>query len=463
MDTDRWRRVKTIVADALDQPARTRSAFLDAACASDAPLRREVESLLASHERAADFIERPAPIPLEALDLARTAEIAAGAQVGPYRLIRSLGSGGMGTVYLAERADEAFDKRVAIKFVGNALAHPHMVDRFLTERRILATLDHPNITRLLDAGATADGNPYVVMEYVEGEPIDVFGRRLPLRARLELFRSLCAAVHYAHQRLIVHRDIKAGNILVDAEGRPKLLDFGIAKLLEADSGLGERTLSVARALTPESASPEQLKDEPITVASDVYSLGVLLYRLLTDRKPFGGAMMTNTELTRAICEVDPPAPSRVARVDRELDWITMMALRKEPARRYGSAQQFGEDIGRYLGGRPVLAAPDTWTYRTRKFVVRRWVGVAAAAAVFVALAAGAAATYYQARRAERRFDDVRRMANTMMFEIHDTIESLPGSTAARKLVIDRARQYLDSLAADTGDDDALIEELATAY
>ncbi len=464
-----WSKVKEIVADALGRPAAERAAFVAAACGDSDQLRREVESLLAAHEAARGFIEQPVDVPTAALGelgQAQADRIPPGAAIGPYRIVRALGAGGMGAVYLAERADEAFQRQVAIKVVAGALARPDLVDRFLTERRILAALDHPHIARLLDAGATPDGQPYVVMEYVDGEPIDQYCKSRPVAARLALMRQVADAVHYAHQRLVIHRDIKASNILVNRDGQPKLLDFGIAKLLEAELS-GERTDTVARALTPESASPEQLQNLPVTVASDVYSLGVLMYRLVAERKPFDQSTSSPSELVRAICEVDPPPPSQAsgaaARVAPEIDWITMMALRKEPSRRYGSAQQLGEDIGRYLEGRPVIAAPDSWSYRASKFVRRRWAAVAAVAAVIVALAAGAATTYYQARRAERRFDDVRKLANSVVGEIYDAIADLPGSTAPRQLLVKKSLEYLDSLATESAGDVSLQRELAAAY
>ena len=464
-----WSKVKEIVADALGRPAVERPAFVAAACGGSLRLRQEVESLIAAHDAAPGFIEQPADVPTAAfgeLGGPDADRIQPGATIGPYRIISVLGTGGMGAVYLAERADEAFQRQVAIKVVAGALARPDLVDRFLTERRILAALDHPHIARLLDAGATPDGLPYVVMEYVDGEPIDLYCKSRPVASRLALLRQLADAVHYAHQHLVIHRDIKASNVLVNREGQPKLLDFGIAKLLEAELS-GERTDTVARALTPESASPEQLQNLPVTVASDVYSLGVLLYRLVAERKPFDQAASSPSDLVRAICEVDPPPPSQVAasgtRLAPEIDWITMMALRKEPSRRYGSAQQLGEDIGRHLDGRPVIAAPDSWAYRTSKFVRRRWAMVAATAAVIVALGAGAATTYYQARRAERRFNDVRKLANSVVGEIYDAIADLPGSTAPRQLLVRKSLEYLDSLAAESSDDVSLQRELAGAY
>jgi serine/threonine protein kinase len=466
-----WSKVKEIVADALGRPAAERAAFVAAACGGSDGLRQEVESLIAAHDAAAGFIEQPADVPTAALgELGRSEadRIRPGAAIGPYRILRVLGTGGMGAVYLAERADEAFQRQVAIRVVAGALARPDLVERFLTERRILAALDHPHIARLLDAGATSDGLPYVVMEYVDGEPIDQYCKGRPVATRLALLRQVADAVHYAHQRLVIHRDIKASNILVNRDGQPKLLDFGIAKLLEAELGGGERTDTVARALTPESASPEQLQNLPVTVASDVYSLGVLLYRLVAERKPFDQATSSPSDLVRAICEVDPPPPSQASapgapRLAPEIDWITMMALRKEPSRRYGSAQHLGEDIGRYLEGRPGIAAPDSWAYRTSKFVRRRWAMVAATAAVIVALAAGAATTYYQARRAERRFNDVRKLANSVVGEIYDAIADLPGSTAPRQLLVKKSLEYLDSLAAESSGDVSLQRELAGAY
>jgi serine/threonine protein kinase len=467
-DHARWMRVKDIVADALARPSAERAQVLDDACDGDDALRREVESLLSAHDAAPDFIEQPAVVPAEALaQLGQPAAIAAGVHIGPYRIVRVLGAGGMGTVYLADRADEAFHRQVAIKVVSGTAARPEFVERFLTERRILAALDHPHIARLLDAGATGDGQPYIVMEYVDGEPIDTYSRGRSLAERLALFRQVCLAVHYAHQRLVIHRDIKAGNILVNREGAPKLLDFGIARLLEPALE-GGRTETAPQALTPESASPEQLRAEPVTVASDVYSLGVLLYRLLAERKPFDQGTSSPAELVRSICEEEPPPPSRAAapgapRLDPELDWITMMALRKEPSRRYGSAQQFAEDISRYLDGRPVIAAPDSWAYRVRKFARRRWGTVAATAALIVALVIGAATTYYQARRAERRFNDVRKLAGSVVGEIYDAIADLPGSTRPRELLVRRALEYLDSLAGEASSDVTLQRELAAAY
>jgi eukaryotic-like serine/threonine-protein kinase len=480
----RWARAKEITAAALDGPSAERTAFVAAACAADALLMMEVESLLGAHDRAGRFMEAPAILaPGAAHIVAGAAEeaaasAAAGRRLGPYRILRELGHGGMGVVYLAERADAEYEKRVAIKVVrGAGLAGEILIDRFRAERSILAALDHPNIARLLDGGTTDDGLPYLVMEHVDGVPLDEHARATGLRPRdrLRLFRQVCAAVQYAHQRLVIHRDLKPRNILVTAEGTPKLLDFGIAKLLEPGPA-AEQTVTGLRALSLEAASPEQVRGEPLAVTSDVYALGVLLFGLLSGRHPYGAEHRGETERMRAICEEDPPPPSAVAaEEDRrelrgELDWIVLKAMRKEPDRRYGSVEQLADDVGRYLDGRPVAAAPDSWTYRARKFALRNRAPVAATALIVLSLAAGVAATLWQARRAEenraraeRGFSDARRLASSVMGELHDAIEALPGATAARSLLLKRACEHLDALAADAPEDAALAEEVATAY
>ena len=467
-----WSRIKHIAGEALDLPAAERDAFVHAATAGDPELHGDVASLVAAAVAAADLYETPAialPAGAAAIERAMTpVQIAAGARVGAYRIVRELGHGGMGSVWLAERADGEFDQQVAIKFVGGRMAPGALVERFRQERRILAGLEHPHIARLIDGGATDDGWPYVVMEYVDGVPIDEFceAHRLSTRERLAPFRDGCAAVHYAHQRLIVHRDIKATNILVTADGTAKLLDFGIATLLEPGLTAEARAQTMLRALTPDSASPEQFRSEPITVAADVYSLGVLLYRLLTGRSPYGNAPLSDLALLRAICEQEPAAPG----IDRDLDLIVLKALRKEPQRRYGSAAELSDDLGRYLEGRPVIAAPDSRAYRVRKFVGRHLVATVTAAAAIVAVLMGAGIAWQQARiasaaraRAEQRFDDVRKLSNEFLFEFHDAIQDLPGSLPARQLVVKRAAEYLDALAAEAQDNVPLQRELASAY
>ena len=468
-----WPEAKAIVAEALERSASERARFVEERCASRPDMRKEVESLLEAHLRAGDFIEQPfvpSAFPNEAGSTEDVQTFRPGTQIGSYRLLKEIGRGGMGTVYLAERADSTFEKHVAIKIVAGHVAAPDLIRRFLEERRILATLDHPNIAHVLDAGATSDGLPYVVMEYVDGTTIDVHcrERQLPIRRRVELFRQVCDAVHHAHQRLIVHRDIKAANIIVTADGVPKLLDFGIAKLLEEGR---VRTDTAIRAFTPESASPEQMRSEPVTVTSDVYSLGALLYRLLTDQKVFDFSSASDTEIFRTICEREPVPPSQAAvgsarhgeRVSRDLDWITLKALRKEPDRRYVSVAQLSDDCERYLNGEAVLAAPDTFGYRTSKLLRRHWMGASATAAIVLILAATGTAIWYQQQRAERRFNDVRQLANTVVGELYDAIAEVPGSTSARQLLVTRALGYLDNLSREAGNDTSLKVDLADAY
>ncbi len=359
----------------------------------------------------------------------------AGDRIGQYRVLRTLGVGGMGEVFLAERADAEFEQLVAIKVVYGGSVARAVQSRLKIERQILAQLDHPNIAHLLDGGSLPDGTAYLVMEYIDGLPIDVFcdSHCLDVAARLELFQSVCAAVHYAHQNLIVHRDLKPSNILVTAAGVPKLLDFGIAKLLD-ERQAGHHTLAVTHAdirlMTPDHASPEQVRGQAITTSSDVYVLGVLLYKLLTGTSPFVIPTMRLTDIERAICEKDPPLPSHAVDTDDtaetrgivearsttakrlrralggDLDNIVLMAMRKEPERRYGSSQQMADDIQRYLDGKPVIAHRDTLSYRTAKFVRRHWFTVTAAAGVVFLILAFAMTTYMQSLRIAAERDRV---------------------------------------------------------
>jgi len=494
--TARWMRLKALFSQAIELAPEVRQNWMDGACAGDPALRAELDALIVAHGRADTFLETLALNSREAAEavLHATSRVAAreGAppRLGAYRILRELDRGGMGVVYLAARDDESFEKLVAIKVVPGDLIHPEVQQRFHGERRILATLDHPNIAHLLDAGATDTGVPYVVMEYVEGEPITVYcaARRLPVRERLKLFCVVAEAVQYSHQRLVIHRDIKPRNILVTRDGVPKLLDFGIAKLVQPSPLEDDRTRTAFRALTPESASPEQIRGEPVTVATDVYSLGVLLYRLLTDRSPYRGDMTTDAGMVQAVCHEEPVRPSdclagdtgRAAGatpfpIDRrelagDLDWIVLKALRKEPARRYGSVEQFAQDIQRHLSHRPILAAPDAWTYRARKFLTRHRVGVAAAATVLAATLTATAVSVRQARVAQRqreaaqqRFDMVRKLARAVVFDFNDALESVPGATAGRKLIIGTAIEYLNALSGDELGDVGLMHEVAAAY
>ena len=501
MTPERWAQIKQAMQAALDLPEANRRAFLESACAGDAALRAEVESLLAAHNQASGFLDVAASPP-EPPD---PGYLAAGTRLGPYVLVQSIGEGGMGMVYQALRED--ISKLVAIKVVKRGIESEFLLSRFANERQILAHFDHPYITKFLDSGLTGDGRPYFVMEFVAGQQIDVYcdDRHLGTRPRLELFLKVCAGVEYAHRNLVVHRDLKPRNILVTPEGDPKLLDFGIAKILEEDpvTGTLHATVTVLRMMTPAYASPEQARGEPVSTSSDVYSLGVLLYELLTGHAPYRLAGRTPHEAAELICHAEPTLPSTVVRrtepadaatgseavtpesisaardagparlvrsLSGDLDNIVLKALQKKPEQRYRSVEQLAEDIRRHLDGRPVLARAATWRYRAGKFVGRHTAGVIAASLVALSLVGGVAATLREAHvanlqrtRAERRFQDVRNLANSLMFEVYDAIQTLPGSIGARELLVKRARQYLDSLSAESAEDPGLKRELAGAY
>jgi non-specific serine/threonine protein kinase/serine/threonine-protein kinase len=515
MQAERWKEIEHLCGEALEREEGQRAEFLQSACAGDEPLLREVQSLLAHQKQAEHFIETPA--------LEQAAKALAdgerdshhsgatprliGRMISHYRIAERLGFGGMGEVYRAVRADDQYQKLVALKIVKTDCDTQFVLERFKNERQILAGLEHPNIARLIDGGTTDDGLPYFVMELVEGQPIDQYceSHRLSTAGRLKLFRSVCSAVHYAHQHLVVHRDIKPSNIMVTSEGVPKLLDFGIAKIMDAGQlpQAIEPTVTAMRVMTPEYASPEQIRGEAITTASDVYSLGVLLYYILTGHLPYRLTTRSPHEVARAICEIEPEKPSAaVLRVEEvpgadgklvrltpetvsstregqperlrrrlggDLDQIVLQAMRKEKDRRYTSVEQLSEDIGRHLEGQPVLARKGTLSYHAAKFVKRHKAGVIAAALALLTLIAGMAAIVRESRleraqraRAERRFNDVRKLANSL-FTVHDAIANLPGSVAARKMIVGLSLNYLDSLANEASGDASLQRELAGAY
>ena len=508
MKAERWQQVREILDHAIALPASERSPFLDENCANDQELREEVESLLSSHNDAGSvFLKAPPAKLMGAFENDQTNRV--GRRIGVYQILSVIGRGGMGEVYHAVRADGQYEKHVAVKLVRGGYDSALLLERFRHERQILASLDHPNIARLLDGGTTEEGIPYLIMELVEGERLDSYcdAGRMSITERLKLFCQICSAVQYAHQRLIIHRDLKPSNVLVTADGIPKLLDFGIAKLVDPDA-IAEVT--IMRAMTPEYASPEQIRGEPITTASDVYSLGVVLYQLLTGRSPYPGETRSSHQLAQAVCEVDPTKPSSAvlkplpiagddpaaqrtpddlsslregspAKLQRrllgDLDNIVAKAMRKEPQQRYSSVEQLAEDIRRHLQGLPVTAVKGSFAYRANKFVRRNRMAIAAGVLLALTLMGGIAATIRQARiarkqaevaraeraRAEKRFRDVRELANSLIFEIHDSIQSLPGATPSRKLLLDRAVQYLDKLSADASGDLNLQRELAWAY
>ena len=413
---------------------------------------------------------------------AASRELPAGARVGAWRVVRVIGRGGMGEVYLAERADESFDKQVALKLVQGMLT-PAAHARFEAEKQALARLEHPHIARLIDAGETEHGWPYMVMEYVDGQQIDLYLADRGVEDVLHAFLQICDAVAYAHRQLVLHRDIKPGNILVDAKGDTKLLDFGIAKLLQS-TDTEEESHTVERAYTPEYASPEQVFGRPIGVASDIYSLGVVLYRLLTGLPPYRLPPGDAAALVRALSQDTVVAPSRAMLTDAtqvpsrkrarqiagDLDTIVTTALKKPPEQRYATVDAFADDIRRYLAHEPIHARPDSLGYRARKFLRRNAVAVAAACAVSIALIVGLATAVWQARiaqheraRAEQQFEDVRVLAHAVLYKLNDELVKLPGSTPARKELVSEVLDYLRKLSAKDDTSLPLRVELAAAW
>jgi tetratricopeptide (TPR) repeat protein len=468
MNAERWQAIGDLFEQALPLPAGERTVLLDDACGPDEELRREVVSLLASHNAAGGFVQQRIDRALVTFYQTSVAG-AQPARVGPYRLIRELGRGGMGTVFLAERDDDQYHAQVAVKLVRPGMDTEFILARFRRERQTLARLHHPNISRLLDGGTTDAGLPYFVMEYIDGPWLTVFAeaRRLGVDARLRIFLDVCSAVDYAHRNFVVHRDLKPGNILVDAGGVPKLVDFGICKLLRADAiPVGD---TVVAPLTPNYASPEQIRGDAVTLLSDVYSLGAVLYELLTDRCPrqFGVLSAAAIEQVSRMAIVLPSAAAADRAVARhlkgDLDNIVMRALESEPHRRYESAAQLADDLRRFLDDEPVHARPQTVRYRALKFVRRHRAQVIAAVAVFLALSAGLAVSVRESRIASARLQQIRTMADTLVFEVHDAVRDLPGSTKARQIVVQTALQYLDSSVNAAQGDPGAEKELAKAY
>ncbi len=466
MNRDLWREVDEVLGEALELPAEKQKSFVETRCTGRPELLAEVLSILDAHSASDGFLPAltfaggPAS-PVDAQDLR-------GRRIGAYLIVDEIGRGGMGAVYRARRADEQFEKIVAIKVLEPGRQTRQSLLHFESERKVLATLDHPNITRLLDSGVTGDGIPFIVMEFVAGTRVDTYcnDNLLSIPSRLRLFQSVCAAVQFAHQHLVVHRDIKSENVLVTNEGTLKLLDFGIAKIL-AEAGLSHTGQTAHwQPMTLDSASPEQLRGEVVTTATDVYSLGVLLYKLTTGRAPYDLAGRPLTEVVTTVCDIEPTP----AGISEDLDAIIGKAMRKEPAQRYATATELSQDIERYLNERPVRAHNGSFRYVAHKFLRRNWRWVAAGSAATVLAAAGIAAIVWEARianleraSAQRRFEDVRQLARSVLFEFHDGVASLPGSTKVRQLMVTRAIEYLDRLAAESGQDQDLALELAAGY
>lgn len=509
--SDRWTRVGEIFDAALREPLERRTAFLKEACGGDPELETDVRSLLASHHAAGEFLE-PGVSSLSVPATGLPEAPKAGQTVGSWKVIRALAEGGMGVVYLVEREDGQYHQRGALKFIRHGLATDEMVRRFRRERQILASLDHPNMARLLDGGTTEEGLPWLVMEYVDGVPLYEWctDHAPTLRARLRLFLTLCGAVEAAHRRLVLHRDIKPGNVLVTSDGAPRLLDFGVAKIFSRD-GIGtgsEADVTTLHApLTPEYASPEQLRGGEVSTSSDVYSLGVLLYELVTGVRPYPTRAEGAAELVRTVLERDPVRPSTAVAdtataanapetttrtlprpptggpaalgraLSGDLDNIVMKALSKETTRRYGSVEELAADLRRYLDGRPVQARPSTWSYRASKFVRRNRVAVVMGSVALLAVVAGVAFSLYSARvadraraaaereraTAERRLRDVTVMANTVLWDVNEGLAAIPGATPLRAKIVDMATRYLNGIATEGVQDTALVRTLGDAF
>lgn len=464
---ERWQRLQQVFDALVELPPEAQALALAREAATDPALAAEVSAMLA-HEAAA--AGRLRAIIGEGVDAAAVAGETP-RRFGPYRVVREVGRGGMGVVYEGTSDDE-FRRRVAIKVAPWAGAGAQLEARFRLERQILAALDHPHIARFLDGG-TEGTQPYFVMEFVDGVPITAFSRdrQLSVRDRVALVRGVCAALDYAHQHLVVHRDLKPSNILVTPDGIPKVLDFGIAKLLDPAVEAGA-TIGLT-SWTPDYASPEQVLGRAVSTRSDVYGLGLVLYEVLTGAAGQRADTSSPVALARSVCEDEAPLPSvrAAAAGDRvlarqlrgDLDTIVATATHKEAERRYASMAAFSDDLGRYLDGLPVAARPSTWGYRARKFVARNRVAVVAAGLVAVSIAGGTAAALYQARRAEHRFAQVRGLANAFVFDVHDRIAALPGATDARRAIVRTALTYLENLREDAAGDAALAGELAAAY
>jgi eukaryotic-like serine/threonine-protein kinase len=478
-----WREISPYLDYALSLPEGERERWLDSFRSEKPELAAVLQQLLDERRALAGehFLSR---MPVR---------VASGVsildqKIGPYSLISLIGQGGMGSVWLAERSDGRFERRVAIKFLRFAMSSGVGTERFKREGKILGQLTDPHIAELMDAGVTANGEPYLVLEYVDGRPIDQYcdKQKLDVAVRIRLFLDVLSAVAHAHANLIVHRDIKPSNVLVRSDGQVKLLDFGIAKLL-AEEGNPAATLLTDEgrgAMTPQFAAPEQVTGESITTATDVYALGVLLYLLLTGQHPAGQRLNSTAELIKAIVDTEPPPPSDVAisaeakelaekrastpeklrrQLRGDLDTIVGKALKKNPAERYGSVTALAGDLQGFLRHEPIKARPDTIGYRAAKFLRRNRVAVTLAAAALAAIIASLGVAIYQARIAQRRFQDVRKLAHTFVFDLHDEVAKLGGSTKVREMMVETGLQYLDNLARNAGGDLELQREIAAGY
>jgi eukaryotic-like serine/threonine-protein kinase len=504
MSPENWQKIKAIFNEAVELDSADGEAFLQNQPGANAEILAEVRKLLAAEKQ--NNFEKPVAN-LTHLWQDKSVEDFVGKEIGNYKITREIGRGGMGIVFEALRETDDFSQTVALKLLKKGMDSDAMLRRFRVERQILASLEHPNIARLLDGGRDSDGLPFFALEYVKGQPIDEYcnEKNLSINERLRRFLQICAAVSFAHSRLVVHRDLKPNNILVTENGTVKLLDFGIAKILSPEDDLQNQTVTSLGMMTPAYASPEQIRGEIVSTASDIYSLGLILYELLTGVSAYKLPNNRAAEIAKIICEQEPPRPSSVisqqlsvispqtkdneqrttngrqttspkSKIQNlkslrgDLDNIILKALRKEPTRRYTSVEQFAGDIRRHLDGLPVIARPDTFSYRFEKFVSRNRVSVFAGGLVFLSLIGGIAATSWQAVRAERqrvlaekRFGEVRELANNSVFKYYDQIKDLQGATEARETLLKDAAVYLDRLGQDAQDNPALQKDLVNAY
>jgi hypothetical protein len=506
---ERWRQVEEIFHQAASLSPDLRDTWLNGRCTGDAELAAEVRRLLDADRPDCATIEAMIGDSVSAwLDRPPASQPD---RVGPWRIVRPLGTGGMGAVYLAARDDGSYNQLAAVKILRPEQLAPGMRERFRQERQILAELDHPNIARLLDGGTTSDGRPFLVLEYVDGVPLTAFASSLSLRDRCSLFANVCDAVAFAHRNLIVHRDLKPANILVDTHGSPKLLDFGIAKLIGVDHGM---SASMHAMFTPDYASPEQVRGQPITTATDVYALGAVLFELLTGRPVRAAANRSFADLVRDVTEGEIPLPSRVSseRIPADLDRIVEKALALEPARRYGTADHLAADLRRFLFGRPVEARGKSWAYVSSKFVRRHWLPLAALLLLFAGLAASTAWSLRQAQlaaharvqaelerdraeherqraelalaesgrqkalaesnaidaarqraTAQERFHRARRLTNKFLFDVDFALKDAVGATKARQLLVSTALEHFEQMGREDAGDPSLIRDLARAY
>lgn len=487
LNPDQWQEVSPYLDEALDMPAEERAGWLASLGESNPGLASLVEALLVKHRLLEEehFLEHSPAQPPET--------VLAGQSFGSYTLISAIGHGGMGSVWLGRRNDGRFERKAAVKLLNLALVGRGGEERFKREGRILGQLNHPHIAELLDAGVSSGGQPYLVLEYVDGQHADIYcdEQALNVESRVRLFLDVLAAVAHAHTNLVVHRDLKPSNVLVNRNGEVKLLDFGIAKLLEDEAQPGAATLltrEAGSALTPQYAAPEQITGEPVTTATDVYALGVLLFVLLTGQHPAGPGPHSTAKLLEVIVETEPPHMSTIVarggteanliaasaskrgatperlrrRLEGDLDTIVAKALKKNPRERYASVNSMAEDLGRYLRHEPIRARPDAVTYRAAKFLRRYWLPVSAAAVVIASLSAGLYTASHERAIAERRFSQLRQLSNKI-FDLDEDIRELPGSTQARQRLVSAALEYLDGLTPAAHGDLELSQDIADGY